>query len=33
MDIAFIALILAFFVASWRFVRFCASLVPEEEQR
>lgn len=33
MDIAFLALIVAFFVASWGFVRFCASLVPEEEKK
>lgn len=28
MDIAFIALTLVFFVASWGFVRLCASLEP-----
>lgn len=33
MDIVFIALILAFFAASWGFVRLCASLEPAEEMR
>ena len=33
MDIAFIALALGFFAASWWFVRACASLEPESEEK
>ena len=33
MDIAFIALTLVFFVASWGFVRLCASLEPAKEEK
>lgn len=33
MDIAFVALILAFFAASWWFVRACAALEPADERR
>ena len=33
MDIAFLALTLAFFAASWWFVRACASLEPAGEGR
>ena len=33
MDFAFIALTLAFFAASWWFVRACASLVPAQEEK
>ena len=33
MDIAFIALTLVFFVASWGFVRLCAALEPAKEEK
>jgi hypothetical protein len=33
MDIAFIALALGFFAASWWFVRACASLEPAQEEK
>lgn len=33
MDIAFIALTLGFFAASWWFVRACASLEPAQEDK
>lgn len=33
MDIAFIALTLGFFAASWWFVRACASLEPAPEEK
>lgn len=33
MDIAFIALTLVFFLASWGFVRLCASLEPAKEEK
>ena len=33
MDFAFIALILALFALSWGFVRFCAALVPAQEEK
>jgi hypothetical protein len=33
MDIAFIALVLGFFAASWWFVRACASLEPAQEEK
>ena len=33
MDFAFIALTLGFFVASWWFVRACASLEPAQEEK
>jgi hypothetical protein len=33
MDLAFLALALGFFAASWWFVRACASLAPAEEEK
>lgn len=33
MDVAFIALALGFFAASWWFVRACASLEPMQEDK
>ena len=33
MDIAFIALTLVFFAASWWFVRACESLEPAQEEK
>jgi len=33
MDIAFVALTLVFFAASWWFVRACASLEPAEDRK
>ena len=33
MDIAFIALTISFFAASWGFVRLCASLEPAQEEK
>ncbi len=33
MDIVFIALTLCFFLASWGFVRLCASLEPAKEEK
>jgi hypothetical protein len=33
MDILFIALTIAFFAASWGFVRLCASLEPAQEEK
>ena len=33
MDILYIALTIAFFAASWFFVRLCASLLPAEEEK
>lgn len=33
MDIAFIILILVFFLASWGFVRLCSSLEPAQEEK
>lgn len=33
MDIVFLALIFAFFAASWWFVRACAALEPAEEMK
>ncbi len=33
MDILYIGLAIAFFVASWWFVRVCASLEPRQEDR
>jgi len=33
MDIAFVALTIVFFAASWWFVRACASLEPKEEKK
>ncbi len=33
MDIAFIALTLVFFLASWGFVRLCSSLEPAQEEK
>lgn len=33
MDILYIGLALAFFAASWGFVRACASLAPVEEDK
>lgn len=33
MDLAFIALTLGFFTASWWFVRACASLEPAREEK
>ncbi len=33
MDIVFIALTLGFFAASWWFVRACAVLEPEQEEK
>ena len=32
-DLAYIALTLGFFAASWGFVRFCAALAPAEEEK
>lgn len=33
MDILYLALTIAFFVASWFFVRLCAALAPAEEEK
>jgi len=33
MDVLYIALTIAFFAASWWFVRACASLAPAEEEK
>ena len=33
MDILYIGLTIAFFAASWGFVRFCASLEPAQEEK
>ena len=33
MDLAFIALTIGFFVASWGFVRLCAALEPAREEK
>ena len=33
MDILYIGLTIAFFAASWSFVRLCASLAPAEEEK
>jgi uncharacterized membrane protein len=33
MDFAFVVLTIVFFVASWWFVRACASLEPKEEKK
>jgi hypothetical protein len=33
MDLAFIALTIGFFLASWGFVCLCASLAPAEEEK
>jgi hypothetical protein len=33
MDVVFIALTISFFLASWGFVRLCASLEPAQEER
>ncbi len=33
MDIAYIALALGFFAASWWFVNACAALEPEQEEK
>lgn len=33
MDLIFIALTLGFFLASWGFVRLCASLEPAKEEK
>jgi hypothetical protein len=33
MDVVFIALTVSFFLASWGFVRLCASLEPAQEEK
>lgn len=33
MDLAFLALTLVFFLASWGFVRLCATLEPVQEEK
>ena len=33
MDLVFIALTIGFFIASWGFVRLCASLEPVQEEK
>jgi hypothetical protein len=33
MDVVFIALTISFFLASWGFVRLCASLEPAQEEK
>jgi hypothetical protein len=33
MDVLYIALAIGFFAASWGFVRACASLEPEQEEK